>query len=83
MPAATGMLLKSSLTVCRSSWPAWSPKCAAKAAAARPVVAGSLSVSGKLATVSKSGSLGEPLAWHSARTIRSIAASMRWRFCGE
>ena len=77
------MLLKSSLTVCRSICTARSPKCALKAAATRSVVAGSLSVSGKLSRVSKSGSWGEPEAWHSARTIRWIAASMRWRVCCE
>ena len=77
------MLLKSSLTVCRSISRAWSPKWVAKAAATRSVVAGSLTVSGKLPTVSKSASLGEPEAWPSARTIRWIDASMRCRVCCE
>jgi hypothetical protein len=56
------MLLKSSLTVCRSISRAWPSKWAAKAAATRSVIAGSLTVSGKLPTVSKSGSWGEPEA---------------------
>ena len=52
---------------------------AANAAATRSVVAASFTMSGKLPTVSKSGSWGEPEAWPSARTIRWIAASMRSR----
>ena len=59
------------------------PKWAAKAAATRSVVAGSLTVSGKLPAVSKSGSGGEPEAWPSARTIRWVDASMRSRVCWE
>jgi hypothetical protein len=76
-------LLKSSLTVCRGISPARSPKCAANAFATRPVAAASLSVTGKVKIVSNSGSFGEPLAWHSARTIRPMASSIRWRVTAE
>ena len=74
-----GMSRKSSLAVCWSHAMARSPKCAPKAAATRLVVPGSLSVSGKLSSVSKSGSRGDPAAWHSPRTIRWMAASIRRR----
>ncbi len=47
----------------------------------RLVTSGSLSVSGKLSKVSQPGALGDPLAWHSASTMRWIAVSMRWRVC--
>ncbi len=77
------MLLKSSLTVCRSISRARLPKWAAKAAATWPVAAGSLTVSGKVPAVAKSGSLGEPEAWPSACTIRRTDASMRSRVCRE
>ena len=80
MPAALGMSLKSSLPVCWLSSAATSPKLALKADDTRRVVASSLSVSGKLSNVSKSGSRGEPDAWHSAVTIGRIAVSMH---CGH
>ncbi|MBC2644224.1 hypothetical protein H5400_36135 [Rhodococcus wratislaviensis] len=44
--------------------------------AARAVVAGSLSVAGKWSTTSKSGSLGDLEAWHSAVTMRRMASRM-------
>ena len=73
------MLGKSSLTVCGSMRSALSPNCAPNTAATRSVVAGSLVITGKLASVSKSGSRGEPEAAHSARTICRTASSIRCR----
>ena len=82
-PAAAGMRPKSSLTVCFGMSSAFWPKWAVNAAATRSVTAVSLSSSGKLATVSNSGSRGDPEAWHSPRTIRLIASSMRCRVGSE
>ena len=51
----------------------------AEGPATRVVVASSLTVSGKLSKVSKSGSLGEPLAAHSAWTARRTESRIRCR----
>ena len=75
------MSLKSSLADCGPTGSARSPKKSANAAATRSVVAASFPVSGNRSNSSNSGSAGEPEAWHSARTIRSMAprTSCAWR----
>ncbi|WP_176445357.1 hypothetical protein [Blastococcus mobilis] len=69
-PSAVGRSLKPSLADCCPTGPARSPKNVANPDSTRLVAASSLSVSGNS---SNSGSRRLPDAWHSARTIRSMA----------
>ena len=69
------MSLKSSLADCAAIALNRSPKYPANASLTRSVTPSSLTVSGKRSYSSNLGSFGEFDAWHSAMTMRRIAAS--------